>query len=75
MRKPMTLLAAASVAAILAPGMAQAYIGPGLGVGAITAIFGVVAAVFMSLIALVWYPVKRLVKRGKPAQAVNLDEG
>ncbi len=46
---------------------AQAYVGPGLGLGA----FGVIAGLFLSLVlaffAFVWMPVKRIFTRAKPA--------
>jgi hypothetical protein len=35
------------------------YIGPGLGAGTVTAIFGVLISFFLSLIAIFWYPLKR----------------
>lgn len=56
------ILAAAATLAITMPSMAQAYIGPGMGVGAITAVFGVLGALFLAVIGLVWYPVKRMIK-------------
>ena len=44
---------------------AAAYVGPGLGVSAIAAIFGVLAAFLMLLVGSVWYPLKRLFARLK----------
>ena len=35
------------------------YIGPGLGAGTVTAIFGVLISFFLSLFAIFWYPLKR----------------
>ena len=35
------------------------YIGRGLGAGTVTAIFGVLISLFLSLIAIFWYPLKR----------------
>lgn len=52
--------------ATLPPGAAEAYIGPGLGAGTVAAVLGIVAAFGMALVALVWYPVKRVFKRRKP---------
>lgn len=51
----------------LMPGAAHAYIGPGMGLGVIASVLGVVAAFFMALIGLLWFPLKRLVKRRKAA--------
>lgn len=48
---------------VLAPGLAQAYIGPGAGVGAIAAALGVLGAIFLALLAVIYYPIKRLLKR------------
>lgn len=49
---------------------AAAYIGPGAGAGVIAVVLGVIGAFFMTILALVWYPVKRLLKKtGKKAPA------
>jgi hypothetical protein len=42
---------------------ASAYIGPGLGAGAIAAVFGVIGSVFLGLFAVLYYPIKRALKR------------
>lgn len=44
---------------------AMAYVGPGLGLGAIGAILGVFLSVLLAAFAVVWYPVKRLLGLGK----------
>ena len=44
---------------------AYAYIGPGLGLGAIGAFLGVVFAVFLAIVGVVWYPIKRMIKKSK----------
>ena len=46
-------------------GPAEAYIGPGLGLGTIGAVFGVLFAVVLALFGLLWFPVKRLIARLK----------
>ena len=46
-------------------GPAQAYVGPGLGAGTLAAILGVVVSIFLALFAIVWYPIKRLIKKTK----------
>jgi hypothetical protein len=53
----------------LAP-QAQAYVGPGLGVGVLGAIVGVVFAVLLALVGMVWYPLKGLIRRRKAAAEV-----
>ena len=42
---------------------AQAYIGPGLGAGAIGTVLGVLGSIFLALFAVLYYPIKRIVKR------------
>jgi hypothetical protein len=55
---------AALVFLLTAAASAEAYVGPGMGLGVIGAAFGLVAAVFLAIVGMVWYPVKRLI-RGK----------
>ena len=54
---------------------AAAYVGPGMGLGAIAAILGLLLAFFLAVAGVVWYPVKRLLrgKRNAVAQAVGPD--
>lgn len=51
------------------PVPAWAYMGPGLGLGAIGSVLGMVGAVFLAIVAVVWYPFKRLIRRmrGQPS--------
>ncbi len=49
------------------PGAAMAYIGPGAGLSAIGTLFAVLGAVLLAIVGFVWYPIKRLLKRRKPA--------
>ena len=44
---------------------ANAYIGPGMGGGVIAATLGVILAIFAALFGLIWFPIKRLIKRRK----------
>lgn len=70
-KKSLPLLITALVLAIQ-PGAAMAYIGPGVGLGAIGAILGVIGAVFLAIFAVVWYPIKRLIKgKNKPASVAK----
>jgi hypothetical protein len=41
---------------------AQAYIGPGVGVGVVTTVLGVVSSIFLLLVGIIYYPIKRTVK-------------
>ncbi len=43
----------------------NAYIGPGMGGGAIAVVFGILAAIFMAIFGFVYYPIKRWIKRRK----------
>jgi uncharacterized membrane protein YhiD involved in acid resistance len=40
-----------------------AYIGPGMGTGAITAVLGILASLFIAIFALTYYPIKRWIKK------------
>jgi len=54
-----------SVLLTLLPQSAQAYIGPGLGMGAIGVVLGVIVSIFLAIIGILWYPLKRIYKRIK----------
>ena len=41
------------------------YIGPGMGGGLIAAIFGIIAAFFLGLWGILYYPIKRFIKNKK----------
>ena len=43
--------------------LALAYIGPGLGMGAVGAVLGTLAGLLMLVVGVIWYPVKRLIRR------------
>lgn len=63
---PTHLLALAAAALMLATASpASAYLGPGLGLGAIGAVLGVIGSLFLGLAAIIWYPVKRLIRKLK----------
>ena len=44
---------------------AHAYIGPGMSGGVIAATIGVIVAIIAALFGLIWFPMKRLLKRRK----------
>ncbi len=56
------------ILAMLTPGIAQAYSGPGVGLGAIGVVIGIVGSVFLMTLSLIWYPFKRMIRsfRSKP---------
>jgi len=45
---------------LLACGDADAYIGPGAGIGVIGTVIALIGAVILAIIGFVWYPIKRL---------------
>ncbi len=42
-----------------------AYIGPGVGGGVVAATIGIIVAIFAAIIGLIWFPIKRLLKKRK----------
>lgn len=54
-------LACAIAITMAAP--AHAYIGPGAGAGTIIVTIGILAAVVMAFFAILWYPLKRAMKK------------
>tara|TARA_B100000963_G_scaffold308970_1_gene284704 strand:- start:397 stop:615 length:219 start_codon:yes stop_codon:yes gene_type:complete len=40
-----------------------AYLGPGVGGGVIAATIGIIVAIFAAVVGLIWFPVKRLIKK------------
>lgn len=56
------------------PLTAHAYIGPGMGAGALAVIFGILAAIFLGLIAILWYPLKRLIASFKKKQVAESND-
>ena len=43
----------------------HAYIGPGMGAGALAVALGVLGSIFLALFAVIYYPVKRMLKQRK----------
>ncbi len=50
---------------------ALAYVGPGAGLGAIGAALGLIAAVVIALGAIVFWPIRRLIRRGREKSALK----
>jgi hypothetical protein len=48
---------------LIIPAPAWAYMGPGLGMGAVMTSLGVIGAILLGLFSILWYPAKRLVRR------------
>lgn len=66
------VLALAILMIVLQPVAAQAYIGPGVGLGAIGSVLGVIGAIFLALFAVIFYPLKRLLKGRRSAQKIAI---
>ena len=49
---------------------AHAYIGPGLGAGAIAIVLGFIGSIILAVFALLYYPIKRILKK-KPKKTEN----
>ena len=48
-----------------------AYVGPGMGGGVIAAIFGIIAAFFLGLWGILYYPIKRAFKNKKKKKILS----
>ena len=57
------VLAWIGLALVLSPASVQAYVGPGMGAGAVAAVLGVLAGLLMLVVGVVWYPLKKLARR------------
>jgi len=47
----------------LMPTISFGYVGPGLGAGTVGVVLGAIVSVFLALFAVIWYPIKRLIKK------------
>ena len=50
------------------PAHAFAYVGPGLGAGALAAVLGVAGGLVMLIVGVIWYPIKRILRRIRPGK-------
>ena len=51
--------------------VAHAYLGPGMGGGLIAATIGILVAIFAALFGLIWFPIKRFLKKRKEKKFKN----
>jgi len=49
----------------LYPSISEAYIGPGMGAGAIAVVLALIGSILLAIFAVLYYPIKRLFKRFK----------
>ena len=54
---------------IIIPQVSFAYIGPGLAVSTVVIVLGLVASLLLAILAIIYYPLKRLIKKAKPKNA------
>jgi hypothetical protein len=47
------------------PSEAVAYIGPGMGAGTIAVVLGFIGSILLAIFAILYYPIKRIVKKLK----------
>jgi len=59
---------------LLLPVIAQAYIGPGLGVGALGAVLGFIFSIILALLGIFWYPIKIIYKKLRSKKTKKEDE-
>ncbi len=69
----LSVLAAILAGVVVAATPAEAYVGPGAGAGTIAVVLGVLASVAMAFLAILWYPVKRMLKKRKAAKQAATD--
>jgi hypothetical protein len=50
---------------------AHAYVGPGLGLGVLGAILGALLTVILAIAGVVWYPIKRMLKKKNEARVAG----
>lgn len=54
-------------ALLLLPGIAQGYVGPGAGLGAIGTVLALIGAALLAVLGFLWYPIKRLLAKRRGA--------
>ncbi len=59
---------------ILMTNTSYAYLGPGIGGGIIAATVGLVVAILIGLIGLIWFPLKKLFKKRKKNKNIEKRE-
>ncbi len=62
---PTPLMIAVGLALAVLPTDAVAYVGPGLATGALGAVLGVIGSIFLAIFAIVYYPIKRVLRAQK----------
>jgi hypothetical protein len=61
----------ACLLAVFHPLPAYAYVGPGLGLGALGVLLGILLSIFLAILGIFWYPIKRLIAKFPKAPQKN----
>ncbi|WP_419176858.1 hypothetical protein [Desulfosediminicola sp.] len=59
----MQIILLLSLLLVMLPQTAHAYIGPGLGMGVVGVILGVIFSIVLAIFGIFWYPLKRVYKK------------
>lgn len=59
---------------VLIENTAFAYIGPGMTGGVFVATIGIIVAIFAALLGLIWFPIKKLLKKRKEKVVLKNDK-
>ena len=78
MKRVLGTLLGAVLATVLVLGMAgeaMAYVGPGAGITMLGALWGVIVAIVLALAAMLYWPIRAVLRRRKATAAVAQDSG
>ena len=64
-----------TVASAILATPAHAYIGPGSGLSAIGSLLALIAAIVVAIVGFVWFPLKRIMRKRKPAAGLAREDG
>jgi nitrate reductase gamma subunit len=56
---------------LLIPILAQAYIGPGMGLGLAAMVLGIFIAFILLIVGLIWFPIRRILRQRKKNKVSN----
>ncbi len=56
------------LAATLLSVSAHAYVGPGLGAGLLATVLGILGSIFLLIVGVIYYPIKRFLKQKRKAK-------
>ena len=56
---------------VIVPQISSAYIGPGLAISTILLIIGVLGSLLLAILAIIYYPIKRLIKNSSSQKKIK----